>query len=102
MVGPEGTHGLARRRSAGRTTRHHSLNDLVWRALGRAFVPVVKESVGLLRSNGKRPDGLTQVTWQAGKCMTWDITVTDTLSELYLLATSSTTGAAAEGAADRM
>jgi len=33
--------------------------------------------------------------------MTWDVTVTDTLAELYIQATSSTAGAAAEGAADR-
>ena len=69
--------------------------------LGRANVPAVKEPVGLLRSDGKRPDGLTQIPWQAGKCMTWDVTVTDTLAESYLLATSSAAGAAAEGAADR-
>jgi hypothetical protein len=100
-VGPEGTHGLACRRSAGRTTRHHALNDLVWRALGRANIPAVKEPVGLLRSDGKRPDGLTQIPWKAGKCMTWDVTVTDTLAESYLLATSSTAGAAAEGASER-
>jgi len=100
-VGPEGTHGLACRRSAGRTARHHVLNDLVWRALGRANVPAVKEPAGLMRSDGKRPDGLTQIPWQAGKCMTWDVTVTDTLAESYLLATASTAGAAAEGAADR-
>jgi hypothetical protein len=99
-VGPEGTHGLACKRSAGRTTRHHALNDLVWRALGRANVPAVKEPVGLLRSDGKRPDGLTQIPWKAGKCMTWDVTVTDTLAESYLLATSSTAGAA-EGASER-
>ena len=100
-VDPEGTHGLACRRSAGRTSRHHALNDLVWRALGRANVPAVKEPAGLLRSDGKRPDGLTQIPWQAGKCMTWDVTVTDTLAESYLLATSSSAGGAAEGAANR-
>ena len=100
-VSPEGTHGLACRRSAGRTTRHHALNDLIWRALGRANVPAVKEPVGLLRSDGKRPDGLTQIPWQSGKFMTWNVTVTDTLAESYLLATSSAAGAAAEGAAER-
>ena len=94
-------HGLACRRSAGRITRHHNLNDLVWRALGRANIPAVKEPVGLLRSDGKRPDGLTQIPWQARKCLTWDVTVTDTLAESYLLATSSSAGAAAECAADR-
>jgi len=33
--------------------------------------------------------------------MTWDVTVTDTLTESYIQVTSSTAGAAAEGAADR-
>jgi len=32
-VVPEGTHGLACRRSAGRTSCLHTINDLVWRAL---------------------------------------------------------------------
>ena len=83
-VGPEGSHDLACRRSAGRTTRHHALNDLVYRALGHANIPAVKEPIRLLRSDGKRPDGLTQIPWQAGKCMTWDVTVTNTLAESYL------------------
>jgi hypothetical protein len=100
-VNPEGTHGLACRRSAGRITRHHALNDLVWRALGRANIPAVKEPVGLVRSDGKRPDGLTQIPWNVGKCMTWDVTVTDTLAESYLSASSSSAGSVAEGAANR-
>ena len=100
-VDPEGTHGLACRRSAGRSTRHHVINDLVWRALSRADVPAVKEPDGLLRSDGKRPDGLTLIPWQGGRCMTWDVTVTDTLAESYLATTSTIAGAAAEGAASR-
>lgn len=100
-VDPQGTHGLACKRSAGRTTRHHALNDLVWRALNRADVPAIKEPAGLLRSDGKRPDGLTQIPWQAGRCMTWDVTVTDTLAESYLATTSTVAGSAAEGAASR-
>jgi hypothetical protein len=100
-VNPEGTHGLACRRSSGRSTRHHALNDLVWRSLIRADVPSIKEPAGLLRSDGKRPDGLTQIPWKAGRCMTWDVTVTDTLAESYLASTSTTAGAAAEGAASR-
>ena len=100
-VNPEGTHGLACSRSSGRSTRHHALNDLVWRSLIRADVPSIKEPAGLLRSDGKRPDGLTQIPWKAGRCMTWDVTVTDTLAESYLASTSTTAGAAAEGAASR-
>jgi len=33
--------------------------------------------------------------------MTWDVSVTDTLAESYIQATSSTAGAVAEGATDR-
>ena len=78
-VDAEGTHGLACRRSSGRTSRHHVINDLIWRSLLRADIPAIKEPAGLLRSDGKRPDGLTQIPWQSGRCMTWDVTVTDTL-----------------------
>jgi hypothetical protein len=92
---------LACRRSSGRTTRHHNINDLIWRSLVRADVPAIKEPAGLLRSDGKRPDGLTQIPWQAGRCMTWDVTVTDTLAQSYLGTTSTVAGGAAEGAASR-
>jgi hypothetical protein len=101
LVCPQGTHGLACRRSAGRTSRHFAINDLIWRALIRADVPAVKEPVGLLRTDGKRPDGLTQIPWQGGRCLTWDVTVTDTLAESYLATTSVSAGSAAESAANR-
>ena len=35
-----------------------------WRALKRADVPSTKETAGLFRGDGKRPDGLTLVPWQ--------------------------------------
>jgi hypothetical protein len=96
-----GTHGLACKRSAGRAARHHSINDMIYRALNRAGIPAVKEPAGLLRSDGKRPDGLTLIPWQGGRCMTWDVTVTDTLADSYLRVTSTTPGGASEAAADR-
>ena len=69
----EGTHdGLDCRHNVGRVTCHHALNDLVWQTLDRANVPAVKEPACLPRSGGKRPDGLTQIPWQAGNFMTWD------------------------------
>ena len=75
------------------------MNDLVWRTLGRANMPAVKEPAGILRSDEKRPHGLTQVPWQADRCMTSDVTVTDTIAESYI--TSASAGTAAEGAAGR-
>ena len=34
------------------------LNDTIWRALNKAGVQSTKEPAGLLRSDGKRPDGV--------------------------------------------
>ena len=100
-VDARGTHGLACKRNAGRITRHHQLNDLVWRALSRAGIPSVKEPAGLSRTDGKRPDGITQIPWQRGKCAAWDVTVADTLAASYRHLTAATSGAAAENAATK-
>ena len=43
-----------------------------------------KEPVGLCRSDGKRPDGVTMVPWARGRCMTWDVTVADTLAPRHI------------------
>jgi hypothetical protein len=67
----------------------------------RAGVASVKEPVGLSRSDGKRPDGLTLVPWQSGRNVIWDVTVTDTLATSYLPSTATTAGSAAEMAATR-
>src|ERR1700730_18590877 len=77
------------------------LNDTIWRALSCAGIPSVKKPVGLSRSDGKHPDGMTLVPWSTGKCAEWDVTVIDTLANSYLNSTSITAGAAAEIAASR-
>jgi hypothetical protein len=94
-------HGLSCKKSSARTARHSYLNDVIHRALVRAKVASVKEPVGLLRTDGKRPDGLTLVPWQAGKNAVWDVTVADTLATSYVASTSVTAGSAAELAASR-
>ena len=55
----------------------------------------------MLRSDGKRSDGLTQISWQSGKCMSWDVKVTDTLADRNLSTTPVIAGAAAEGTVSR-
>ena len=77
------------------------MNDLIWRALGRASVPSVKEPNGLFRSDGKRLDGLTLIPWLAGRSLAWDATVVDTLAASYIHASSTAAGSVAEGASDR-
>ena len=61
-----------------------TLNDVIWRSFTRAGVSSMKESHGLLRDNGKRPNGLTLLPWQSGRCATWDETVVDSLGTAYL------------------
>ena len=99
QVDASGTHGLLYKRSKGKMPRHQQINDLIWRALLRANIPAIKEPASLLRSDGKRPDGLTQIPWQTGKCLTWDVTIADTLAPSYLASISTTAGCAAENAA---
>ena len=56
-----GLHGLSCRKSAGRHSRHHALNDLIHRAFTSAGLPSLLEPPGICRSDGKRPDGVTLV-----------------------------------------
>jgi hypothetical protein len=100
-VDARGLHSLSCKKSAGRMSRHQYLNDIIWRAVVRAGVPATKEPVGLLRTDGKRPDGLTQIPWNEGRCVTWDVTVTDTLAASNLHVSSCSAGAAAENAATK-
>ena len=46
------------------------------------IIPAVKEPSGLLRTDGKRPDGVTLIPWKDGRCVTWDVTVVDTFGQL--------------------
>jgi hypothetical protein len=74
-------------------------NDVIHRALVKAGVPSIKEPAGLLRTDGKRPDGCSLIPWASGKCLAWDVTGPDTLAPSHLPSTSSEAGAAAESAA---
>src|SRR6218665_752815 len=66
-----------------------------------ADIPNSKEPPGLLRTNGKRPDGATLVPWSKGKYTTWDCTSIHTCAASYIPLTSATAGSAAELAASR-
>jgi len=46
-------------KSVPRQQRHCHLNDIIWRAMKRAQIHAVKEPVGLMSQDGKRPDGTT-------------------------------------------
>lgn len=61
----------------------------------------MKEPTGLSLSDGRRPDGLTLIPWQKGKCLAWDVTAVTTLADSYISVSSNSAGAAAEMAATR-
>ena len=100
MVDARGLHSLACCKIAPRHIRHSQLNDLILWAIKKAQIPASKESIGLSRSDGKRPDGATLVPWSRRKPLAWDVTVPDTLSASHIQATAISAGAAAEKASN--
>ena len=80
---------------------------MVWPTLGsrtakeqeQEQIPAVEEPVSLVRQDGKRPDGVTLLSWARGKPLAWDITVPDTYAESHLHDTACRPGAAADKAA---
>ena len=61
----------------------------------------MKQPSSLLSGEDKRPDGLTLVPLQGGRCLTWDATVVDTLAPSYVAVSAQVTGSAAQAAAER-
>ena len=59
----QGLHAMVCKKAPGKIARHHVFNDIIWRAVGAAGVPAVKEPSGLDRQDGKRPDELTLIPW---------------------------------------
>ena len=70
----DGLHGLSCAKSAGRFSRHATLNSLIKQTLGSL------EPRGLYRTDGKHPDGVTMIPWEMGKQLVWDVTVVDALA----------------------
>ena len=75
------------------------MNDIIWRSVKKAQYPAVNEPVSLSRSDGKRPDGATQIPWTRGKPLAWDITIPYTFANSYIGDTSTRATAAADRAA---
>jgi len=96
LVDAQGLHGFVCKKVPGRPARHNALNDLVSRAMVSAGIPCTKEPRGLSRSDGKRPDGLSLVPWEAGKPLTSDMTVICPLADSYVAIAAREDGSAAE------
>ena len=76
----DGLHGLSCTKSAGRFSRHATLNSLIKQTLGSLDLPSKLEPRGLYRTDGKGPDGVIMIPWKMGKQLVWDVTVVDALA----------------------
>ena len=76
-----------------------TIRDVICRSVGRANISAQKEPLGLLRNNGKRPDGVTIIPWKHGRCLTWNVTVHNTCAMSHLIDTFFTAKETAECAA---
>ena len=90
-----GHHALSCKFNSGRLARHANLNDVVKRALAAANMPSWLEPVGLDRSDGRRPDGLTAFPFSGGRSLCWDSTCVDTFAATHLMDCARQAGAAA-------
>ena len=90
------THGLRCRKSAWHHYRQSAVNDIIHRALVAAHVPSRLEPSGLYHSDGKRPDGVSIVTWKCGQLLVWDATCPDTFAPSYSAIATKQVGAVAQ------
>ena len=81
--------------------KHPALGEPSLRGFKIILQIIIEPTAGLLRSDGKRPDGLTLVPWQSGKALCWDVTVTCPLADSYVTRAACETGSAAELSASR-
>ena len=62
-------------------------------------MPLTRQTSRLLRNHRNNTDGLTMITWQADKALSWDTTVICSLAESYVEAAARNAGTVAEKAA---
>ena len=96
LVDALGIHGLSCRRSAGRTSIHNMLNDIIFRACNRSGVPASKEPTGLFLNDEKRTDGMVPWKWVD---VSHGMLRPDTLAASHRQITAYASGAASERAA---
>ena len=73
-------HALSCHKSKGRLPRHSYLNDIIKRALTAIDIPCALEPRGLCRGDSRRPDGISIIPWEQGRCLVWDATCHDTFA----------------------
>ena len=68
-----GTHCFVCSRNNGRILRQTMVNDCVSSSLRLAGIPNIKEPQNTQYQNNVRPDGISLIPFQSGKCLAWDV-----------------------------
>ncbi len=76
-------HALSCKKSVGRHQHHAAINDIIKPGLISAHISSRLEPTGLMRSDGKRPDGATLTPWKSEYLLVWEATCPDTLAASY-------------------
>uniref|UniRef100_A0A8D8M5W5 Uncharacterized protein n=2 Tax=Cacopsylla melanoneura TaxID=428564 RepID=A0A8D8M5W5_9HEMI len=61
-------------------SRYAQMNEMIKRALQSINISSQLEPPGLMREDGKRPDGVTNIAWERGRALVWDATCSDSLA----------------------
>ena len=79
------------------------MSSRVMNVQGCVVISVLKTNkpTGLLRSDSKRPDGVTLAPWKCGQLLVWDATCPDTFAPSYRTHATSEPGRVAALAEDR-
>ena len=76
----DGQHALICQKIKARFERHNSANRVIAEALKSAGFPCTLEPTGLMRRDGRRPDGVTLTNWTRGRPLCWDVTCVSRLA----------------------
>ncbi len=101
IVDELGRHAHSCRQSEGRHQHHTTLNDIMNLALSSAKIPSRLEPPGLVRSDCRRPDGVTLAPWKSGRLLVWDATCPDTFAPSYRADATQAPGRVAAAAEER-
>lgn len=72
----------------GRNPRHASINKILSEALKTTGYPNILEPPEMNRTDGKRTGGVTIYPSSRGKALLWDVTIRDTIINLFVTSLS--------------
>ena len=87
-----GTRGLSCGHSGSHIPRHATVNEMIRCALVSGGVHAALEPVDVCHNNGKRPDGMTLISWRRGLPLVWYFTYSCSIQLVNIFRWSQQTG----------